>query len=561
MKDLYRCLEDQIPELLQAIAEAWRLPFADVEPRLQARHLGEAMLAPGALETLLSTLSDDARSLLDDLVRAGGVVPAQRLAPAYGTIRRDGPARLAREQPWRSPANPLEELYFAGLVDRANAAIGDYTGPVVLVPTQFVALLTPNLGAPAPLELQSVDAPATQCDEGNALAEDLFALLVTVRHNQVPAPARDPDQPGLRPWPQVELEPRLQGEPRAARLALIAQLANKLGLLREVDGWLRPGPRAREWLRISDARRARSLFLGWRDDRRWSELGQLLSLRFGEQIDVVSARRALIEVLAECPADRWLSTESFLQAVKRRRPDLLRADADYSTWRVTDVSTGEALTGPSSWDRVEGALVRHLLFTSLRWLGVVAVDGSAEQGDAIRITAQGAQLLAGGSGERVPEPPPGDPLAHIADDLRIEIGLRNSLYERWQLERFAQWERQDTQAHYRVSADSLWRGYNAGVEVTQVVRFLKRVSGDQLPDAALRELLSWGGRFGRVSLREMLLLQTDDERTMKQITSRAELRALLGNALSPTTCLVERSKATRLLQELQALNIWPKLLG
>ncbi|NLG28295.1 MAG: hypothetical protein GX557_10315 [Chloroflexi bacterium] len=558
MKDLYRSLEDQLPELLQAIATAWQVTLPDGAARLQAQQLGDAMLAPGALERVLTQRSPAALALLGDLVRAGGVLPAPRLAPAYGEIRRDGPARLIREQPWNQPANPLEELYYVGLIDRGNATVGAYTGQAIIVPTQWVERLRPLLSAPAPLGVAEIEPPAIVRTAGAAIVEDLFALLVAVRHERVPAPPA-PTAGEPQRWPRLDIDARLQGEPDPTRLALVAHLAWRLGLVRAEEGVLRPGPRAREWLRISDQRRLRSAFLAWRDDRRWNELRQLRALRSDQPLNPASVRHAFLEVLAECPPERWLALDSFLAALKRRRADYLRSDADYTAWRVTDVETNELLTGAASWERVEGALARHLLTTSLRWLGLVAIGqtSSASEPTAFAITAPGAALLAGAPPDQEAAAPPLQ--AAISDDLVITLPLTETLHERWQLERFAQWQSQAGQASYRVTPDSLWRGYNAGVQVEQVQRFLTRISGDRLPAPALHSLLAWSGRFGRVRLSEVLLLEAQDEHTMKQITSRAELRALLGAALSPTTCLVDRSQASRLIAKLRGLGVWPKL--
>ena len=578
MKDLYRCLQDQPPELIQAIAAAWYVTLPEAEPREVALYLGNIMQEPGALECVLSTLSPQARAALDDLVRADGVLPTQRLTPTYGEIRRFGPARLAREQPWQQPATPLEELYFKGLIDRAFATVGDYTGPAVLVPTQLLALLAPLVTVAPSLDVTPIDAPSESHREGNTLIEDLFAYLVAVRQGHVSAPAPGGSEHAPRPWPKLDLSGRLRGEAQPARLALVAELAARLGLVREVEGRLQPGPRAREWLRISDLRRWRSVYLAWRDDPRWNELAQVQTLRCEGDVNPVAMRRALLAVLAELAAELWLSLDAVLQIVKRRRPDYLRPVAD-SNCHIRDAATGDPLLGAASWDRVEGALARHILTMSLHWLGVVAVGYDLDKREpyAMLVPSRGQTLLRV-EGEELPaeetaipaspEPEGGIPpeegddgaaLATITDDLVITLPLHETLYERYQLERFARWESQDTLATYRVTADSVWQGYNGGVEMAQVIKFLTRISGDRVPAAAMRTLLAWGGRMGRVSLREMLLLQTDDERTMKQITSRAELRALLGTVLSPTTCLVERSKADKLLKELKALGIWPKI--
>ena len=74
--------------------------------------------------------------------------------------------------------------------------------------------------------------------------------------------------------------------------------------------------------------------------------------------------------------------------MKAQSPDFLRADfgIDY----LRDAATGDYLRGFAAWDRVEGALLQHVLSGPLHWLGMIDVDFSAA---AFCVTARGAQLL------------------------------------------------------------------------------------------------------------------------------------------------------------------------
>jgi hypothetical protein len=74
-----------------------------------------------------------------------------------------------------------------------------------------------------------------------------------------------------------------------------------------------------------------------------------------------------------------------------------------------------------------------------------------------------------------------------------------------------------------------------------------------------RALQEWGKRVGRVIIRKMVLLQTVDERTMQQIRSTPAVRSLLGQALSPTACLVDEANVEELSKRLKLLGIWPHI--
>lgn len=559
MKDLYRCLDAYTPPLLQAIAEAWQRVLSSSSPKEMVQELAEAMLAPGALESLLSRLSVEAREALAGIVRVGGAAPAHRLFRGYGPIRRLGPARLTREKPWLQPANALEELFYKGLIHRAYGAVEEYYGEVLLIPQQLQERLEAlGLGA-GELDVREVTPPTRIQADGRALLEDILAVLVRIRQGQVTAAALEGGE--ALSLAGLDWGARLQGEKHPERWALIGRLLARMHLVQPSEGLLRPTGRAREWLRASDFSRWQSLYLAWREDARWDELRHLPTLYLDDpawQGNPVLARRALLQVLSWAPSGVWLALDSFIAALKRHRPDYLRPDGDYERPVLRDAQTGERLGGFESWDRVEGALARYLIAWPLRWLGIVDIgyeDGS-EQASAFRLTEMGCALLAGRAESAFGEAE--TPVAVIAEDFTIALPLAGSLYERYQLERFAQWQSQDQQqAIYRLSAESIWRSQNAGVKVEQILRFLQRISREQVPAGVARALQEWGHRFGKVIIRKAVILQAADQRTMQQIRSEPDIRVLLGEMLSPTACLVEEQNVEALSRQLKALGIWP----
>jgi hypothetical protein len=565
MRDLYRCLDEYSAPFLQAIAAAWHIALPKADEHEMAFALAQAMLASQALPDLLPTLSAAAQQALAEIVAEAGIVPGHRLAARYGSIRRLGPARIEREQPWLQPANAVEELYYRGLVYRTYGTISDYTGEVFLVPEGLLERVAPLLADAPHLEVARSDAPAVIRADGRALTEDLFAFLVRIRQAP-PAASWGRSASGALAPDMLGLERRLLGEGTPERLTLLRRLLLRLRLIHENRGLLFPAPQAREWLRFPDIHHTWSLYVAWVDDRRWDELGFLSSLnleesRLSTDSDAPRARHALLEVLGQCQPDTWVSLDSLVQVLRHLRPDYLRPGGDYDTWQIRDASTGEQLAGLSHWDRIEGALARWIVTGPLRWLGIVDVGYDEPQGEAValRLTSQGHRLIA--AREREPEPAEiamPDTMATIDEDFMVRIVLASSLYERYQLERFAEWEGQDeTIARYNITVESLWKSHNAGVKIDQVLSFLKRISKDQVPPAVARSLQAWGGRFGRVLMHRALLLQTIDEETMHLLRTRPEIRSLLGQQLSPTLCLVDEDKVEELTAKLKEIGIWP----
>jgi hypothetical protein len=566
MKDLYRCLDEYPAEMLAGLARAWHVELPKAESRDQATSLAEAMLAPGALDALISELSPAAREALATVVAEGGAVPGHRLALRHGAIRRLGPSRLAREEPWARPANAVEELYYRGLIVRTYGTVGEHYGEVFAVPDQILARVPPLEPPAERLAGHEVPPPAIVRSDGAAMVEDLLAVMAHIRQQRV-GPQRDegasPHVPPI-PMTHIDLGSRLLGGREPDRLDLLRCLVWHLKLVYESRGTLRPTPRARAWLRLDDVRRHHAVVLAWRDDPHWDELERVPTIRQEDPDwghNPAPARRVLLEFLARY-GGAWRALDGVIADLKRDRPDYLRPDGDYDSWHLRDATTGAYLSGFEAWDRIEGALARFLLTHPLHWLGVVEIGEDAEgQPAAFRLTPLGEALLA----ERpAPDVAPQDgqaPLATIDDDMVIAIPVAGTMYERYQLERFSNWLGQDDVARYAITEDSVWRSYNTGVKTDQIDHFLQRLTGDRLPGALTRNLLAWGSRFGRASMQRVVLLQTVDEATMKQIRGRPELRRLLGELMGPTTCLVEARHANDVLERLKAMGIWPRLVG
>ena len=75
MKDLFRCLDEYPVELHRAIADAWDIDLPRDEPLRTVLRLGEGMLAVGALQRMIATLSPAAQEALGDVVSEGGALP------------------------------------------------------------------------------------------------------------------------------------------------------------------------------------------------------------------------------------------------------------------------------------------------------------------------------------------------------------------------------------------------------------------------------------------------------------------------------------------------------
>ena len=552
MNDLYRLIVNLDSALRDGLALVWQVELDSTDPIQQAQCIGDAMLSIERLTLLSSDLSEQAQTLLTRISQQGGALPLHRLQ-AYGDIRKLGSARLMREQPWLFPVNPLEELVYKGFCFQIYVNTGQLVEEQLVIADQ----LLPHIRILFPFALSnSITGPipsrVSTC--GNSFEEDMMAILVNVRKHMPHASSRVSIASAIDT--EIErLSGRLLGEQESSRLSLLRQIVLGMGLVKAEHGRLLPASKARTWLRFDDVQRAAALLGAWQQIGSWRELELVQTIecdRNALKHDPRPGREIILQYLAGLPESEWISTDQFIARIKLEHPDLLRPDGDMQSWHIHDARTGELLAGFEHWERIEGATIRAMLSKPLCWLGFVALG---DDGKTFKLTPIGAASLLGKKECAIPQKAG---VAILDASFRVHMPTAQTLYDRYQLERFAQWEAQtDDEAVLRITAESIWEGQNANVPVDRVQRFLERITGGQVPDIVRQTLRAWGGRFGRVLVRRVILLETDDRETMQNLQDWPDVSPLLEHVISPTVCLVREENLQELTACLKAHGIWP----
>ena len=572
MHDLHRFLVDYDIAMLRALAQNRGIALATNRKTEAADHLATALLEPVSVSTALAHLSPQARDALELVLASGGRMRAPHFARRFGRVRPMGPGRLERETPWKDPANPTEELWYAGLV--FFAFFKDRAGPgeFICVPQDLLPLLPQPQGEPLSFSVEAVPPAAYQAkldESGSAFVEDLFAYLVYLQTHDV------------RPYADGRLGrrdlARIRGrllDADGRRLIFLRHLAQSLGLVvRQGEALRLEATTARQWLISSPARQLAALQVGWREDPTWNDLCRVPALvcdqepRWQQRHDPVMTRKSLLALLARVPPDAWWTLDSFLRAVKDFHPDFQRPDGDYTSWYIRDAASGEYLAGFESWERVEGALITDLFIGALRWLGVVATSQAAAVSEGVqpilcRLTESGARLLASlpqaeqpegqAQSDAEPEELPPPPI-QVGADFSVKVPSPANLYTRFQLERFADLE--STQpCRYTLTVRGLSRALARGIQVEQVLAFLQQASETAIPANVAGQLRLWAGRFGQVELEEVAVLKVKNERVLRELSVLPSTQPLLGQVLSPTMALVPRRNLPRLRKALAELG-------
>lgn len=571
---------------LKAIAACRAIPLASSNQAEAVAPLVDALLSPAAIAIVLTDLSEPEKEALQLLLDHGGTIEGPRFTRRYGVIRPMGPARLERERPWENPVNPAEGLWYRGLIFKAFQITDQGNLEVFFIPTDLRPLLSlsdtfandetsaseqkPDIATASPqpdpstLPMSATTAPALTVSGHDRLRENIFSLLVYLQTKSVRV-AKDNTLSGQDKAALMNcLMPPLHRafEPQA-ELDFLLHLGRRTGLLVIKHERLRPDPDpTRAWLQTHPAQQQRFLQNAWRADPTWNELWHVPDLvpqPTGWENSPMLARSKILDYLGQLkdPGETWFMIDDFVTAIKQVDPDFQRPDGDYESWYIKD-NQGEYLMGFENWDNVEGTLIRHMLSQLLPLLDVIELGLPAETGEPVqfRLTPSGAAFLAGESVSPRPGEKPG--LLRVDNNFLAYIPAHASLYDRFQLARFAELERRESnRVVYQISRASVGRAMRNGVTVDQIVTFLARATNNRTPLKVVENLRTWGQRRDTVQLERTTLLRLKHETLATELRQHPSLGKLLGERVGPTAFLIPADNVTevrRLLIELGYLE-------
>jgi hypothetical protein len=566
MKTLRQSLIDYEMALLKAIANCRAVPL-DTSSRTEAiNQLTETLLSPAAIAITLDDLSEVEREALQFLLDHRGRIEEPRFTRQYGTVRPMGAARLERERPWQTPVNPVEGLWYRGLIFKAFQVTNYGSQEIIYIPSDLLALLIKPTHSQSLRTLQITPTPIPAFITGGdgRLRENLFSILVYLQTT----PVRLQDKTKLPPKDkqalmQSLLPALLPTFAPAAELEFLLHLGQRTNLLTVTHGRLRPDrDPVRTWLQANATQQVQLLQNAWRTDPTWNDLWHVPGLvpqPTGWENSPLRARSKILgylEQIEATPGD-WLSIDDFVLTIKQIDPDFQRPNGDYDSWYIQNPQ-GNSLMGFVHWDRVEGALIRYLLTHILSLLEVVELGCLTETDSptSFRLTPLGKTFLAG---HPVSTEPLKKPVFLRADNnFYVHMPAQASLYDRFQLARFAELDDRDSgRAIYHITRTSVNHALKNGVTTDQITAFLTRATNNQTPLKVVETLRAWGARYATAQLEPVTLLRLKHGHLASELRQHPTLGPLLGEALNPTTILVPAdniSEVRRLLTDLGYLD-------
>ncbi|MDM8520902.1 helicase-associated domain-containing protein [Anaerolineales bacterium HSG6] len=592
MKTLYQSLLDYEMALLRVIADCRHVALNTPNHAKAVRQLAEALVSPATTAITLSALPDEELTALQFLVNHQGQAEFGHFTRRYGSVRSMGMARLNRKKPWLNPISAVEGLWYKGFIYRSFQVTEQGGAEFIYIPRDLLPLVQLHVdelaaslldsGQPNRLTLEPTTEPAHHIDTTGRLQENIFNLLVFLQ-------TRNPkwlSNEQLIPDDEARLEQRLLPALPFASLsqetAFLVTMMQETRLLNKVSNHVKPNRQpARDWLTAPSHTQRQMIQRAWQDSLTWNDLWRVPSLKpqpTGWENDSRSTRRAVLEYLNHL-SDDWFSIDEFIIALKQVSPDFQRPDGDYDKWYIQD-EYGNFLMGFVNWELVEGALLRYLLTQILPWLGVldVGLDKSRTEPVAFRITPTGREFLAQAmkddededgdqtvdaestvetttatATEKIDETTDLLPI-QIGEDFRIQVPRSASLFDRFQLARFAAlYDRKPEQVSYYLTPRSIAKALRNRITIEQILAFLRRASHNHLPDTVVNGLQNWAKRWQSVRLQPVVLLHLREPHLIHELRQYPDLEPYLTENLSDQTIAVpvEQAKTVeRLLVEL-----------
>ena len=559
MPDLMKSLQGRDLGHVKIVAELWGVELEAAEMRPALLKLVPVMLNRAQLQEMLASLPSEARSALEDLVRNDGRLPWPLFTRRYGQVREMGAGRRDREQPHRYPVSPAERLWYRALVGRAFFDTESGPEEFAYIPEDLLPLLptpqeaaTPPLGRPAtPVERSNI------LEANDRLLDHACTLLAALRLN---FPAES----------VAVLCEKWQSPLEAAPLtaAALAALLRSAGLL-EAGGLPRPEP-TRLFLEEDRSQALARLARAWLTSMEFNELRLLPSLAAeGEWAnDPLQARRSILDFLATVPAQvdeserPFWSLPAFIDDIHLRYPDFQRPAGDYDSWFLRSIKTGEFVRGFEHWEAVEGELIRYLISGPLHWLGILdlAAPSAPEPGNrppvtAFRLTERAAALLQGQAPEQVI---PEEGTVTARSDARLVVPRLAARAARYQFARFGSWEEGPADVYqYRLTPASLARARQQGLTTSHLLSLLRRYA-KTIPPSLVKALERWE-RLGREArLEQVLVLRLSNPELLAQVRG-SKAKRFLGDPLGPTSIIVKKEAADKVLAILAEMGILGEL--
>ena len=532
---LRRLMQSRSIGLLRAFASEVGCQNDDSQRAFVARAIRVRLLDPEHLKAYIADLPEAKQAILD-LALANDAITQQEVLSAMGEDGR----RALEEMVWKTPlffhaTDRLladTHLHLASDLKPAIRALGDR------IEDTFEETV-----------VSSGPEPSLTREQTTFLVPNLCTLLGFVEQRR----PRVLKHGGVSRAHLRDVSKYYRGHIDPGYSEFLLLFAETAGLItRDTGAWRLAGDAADRLSSVSDVRNA--LFASWRETDRWNEwTTERPGTRLRTRSDTLKAlRRDLLDCLAGCPADSWISYPRFYALLTRRSESFARLDGRPPTARDPVGGDGDEL-------------LRRILVSALTWMGLIALGNPDAFGEPLapdhrgvfRLTVPGAALLDGR--EPMSSSSTGETGSHsngrfiLQPNLEIlsPPDLSCALY--MDLFSIAELKEVDVLARFRVSPQTVHQAMSRGWDGASLRAFLRDHSATGLPEMVEALIQECESKHGEIEISPASgYLVSERPELLDELLVQKKVASHLGVRLSPTTAALNPS--TRIEQLVDALN-------
>ena len=565
MPDLYDSLLNQDIGHLRIIAELWGLELDSKNVDAAREKLSISLLEPNLLNEIMDSLSPEADSALTTLVNSGGRIPWPTFTRKYGDIREAGAGKRDREKLYLKPASTSEILYYRGLLARAFFDTKKGPQEFAYVPDDLLeAISQGNTQSQIENEkvslrihdLSSVEeavasteplgraaSPGERGQEiptNDSILDHATTLLAALRLGIEPPETKIPTKVVQALLQSANLIKGTTPQPEPVKVYLESERAQALVLLQ--NAWIE-----------SDSFNELRLMPGLICEGEWKNQPQ-------------ETREFLLNLLDAIPVGKWWSLSALIRDIKQKYADFQRPAGDYDSWFIKRKSDGQYLRGFSSWDQVDGALIKYFITNILHWLGQVdlCIAEGAMEPTSFRIMGIENRELGVGARVTIDEsqfPSNENGKLHVSSQGRITAPRLTPRVVRYQVSRFCEWEEpKDDLYRFRISTNSLTRAKEQGLKVEHLLTLLSKHSDVGLPPTLIKALKRWEANGTEARVQTQVILKVSKPEVLEEMR-RSKAAKFLGEVLSPTTVIVKGGAIQKVMDALAELGLLTEILN
>ena len=534
--------------LLRMIASAAGLLLTASNKRDAAIELATAMQQPDNLKVNCVGLGEEAQGVLYELLASKGQMTVSSISRKYGTIRPLGPTARQRERPQLEPANPVEKLWYHGLIGRAFDNQSD-AQEYYYIPSD----LLPLLPFPKPKDLDISKLQNHTPNEHDillaqhTLVDDACTTLAFLRIHKKKSHSYSKSESN------VSLEKLHAYLQQPENLNMLLLLLQDMGCISK-SGLTLTSENTRVFLSNNRSEQLRSLANAWHKSTRWIDLFSVPTLEFNQsdsiRIHPEKVRNSILDQLNMIASDIWVDLNTFVKTIKSNHPDFQRVSGDYNSWYIINKETGKQLKGFKTWNLVEGALVKQIVTGPLHSLGMIDLSRNHK---SFRLNQMFYEFTQNKPWEIVEEQ---KPLA-INDNGLITAFRSSNRADRFLAARLGQWEmtRNPDLYRYRICANSLEQAQEQGFTANHAISFLQRATEQGLPESIHKALQNWANEGVSAQLTKMTVVTFNSESTLQMLLSDPQTKQYLEEQIGPLTVQVRYDNRKKLRDHMIKLGL------